>query len=88
MAINLGKPTAAIVIHCLIRGVFIGAGAGVLVAAVATAYDWYLNPSELFHDSAGSHWDVIFDTTVSWFLPVTLVVAIIAVIALLLFRPK
>lgn len=74
--------------RCLIRGVFTGAGAGALVAAVATAYDWYLNPSELFHDAAGSHWDVVVDTAVSWFLPVTLVAAIIAVIALLLFRPK
>jgi len=88
MVINFSKPSAAIAVRCLSRGVLIGLGAGVLVAAVATVYDWYLNPSEVFHGAAGNHWDVIFDTAFSWLWPVALVVTFSAFIALLLFRPR
>ena len=46
------------------------AGAGLLVASTMTALDWRLNPSDLFHSSDGTNWDVVWQTWISWFLPV------------------
>lgn len=88
MALNFRKPRAAEIVQCLVRGAIFGVIVGVLLAAIATGYDWHLNPSGIFHDAAGNHWDIIFDTAISWFLPVAPVVAIFAALAFLLFRPK
>jgi len=47
---------------------------GVAVAAAFTISDWKLNPAGIFQDEAGTHWDIVLETAMSWFLPVVLIV--------------
>ena len=51
-------------------GAGIGFGAGLIVAATMTFLDWRLNPGSIFHDGTGTHWNMVWDTAISWFLPV------------------
>jgi len=51
-----------------------GGAMGLLVAAWFTFADWRLNPAGIFRSEAGTHWDVVLDTVVSWFVPVALLV--------------
>ncbi len=32
--------------------------------------DWRRNPQGIFHDARGTHWEVVWETAVSWFVPV------------------
>ena len=63
--------------------VVVGVTLGVIVAAIMTTLDWRLNPSGIFHNEQGTHWEVVFETAFTWFLPVTLAAS--AATALLLF---
>ena len=56
----------------------VGLLAGLVVATVATLLDWRLNPGGIFHDAAGTNWAVVAETAMSWFLPVALLVAAVA----------
>jgi hypothetical protein len=58
----------------------IGTGilAGLLVSAVMTFLDWRLNPGGVFHGAAGTDWLIVRDTAWSWFWPVALAGAALA----------
>ena len=57
--------------------------AGAAVAALATLKDWRRNPGGLFHDGQGTDWAIVFETAVSWFLPVAATVAVLGALVLL-----
>ena len=67
------------------RSWLIGAAAGAAVAVMVTVpityADWRLNPAGLFHDDTGTHWDVVFETALSWFVPVALLVFAVVTVA-------
>lgn len=44
--------------------------AGLLVASTMTVLDWRLNPGGVFHTPGGTHWEIVWHTWISWFLPV------------------
>jgi hypothetical protein len=46
-----------------------GALLATAVAAAVTFYDWWLNPSGVFHDAAGTNWPAVGETFFSWWLP-------------------
>lgn len=56
-----------------------GAAAGLAAAATATFLDWRLNPGGIFRDADGTRWAVVAETASSWFWPVALLVAALAV---------
>ncbi len=53
-----------------------GFGVGFAVAATMTFLDWRLNPGGIFHDEMGTHWKVVWDTAISWFLPVAAIATV------------
>ena len=63
-------------------GLGIGAAVGLFVASAATFMDWHLNAGGIFHDAEHTDWAVVWETAVSWFVPVA---ATVAVLALLVF---
>ncbi len=65
--------------------VVIGIALGIIVATIMTTLDWRLNPSGIFHNEQGTHWEVVFETAFSWFLPVTMAASAATAILLFLF---
>lgn len=67
-----------------IRGTFwfFGIAVGVAVSASVTlfmvAWEWLENPGGIFRDEAGTNWQFMLDTAVSWFVPTLIYTAIIA----------
>lgn len=53
-----------------------------LVAAVMTFIDWRLNPGGIFRGPAGTDWQIVWDTWISWFLPVLPAAALLALVIL------
>ena len=52
---------------------WIGIVVGLIVALGMTYVDWRHNPQGLFHNEDGTHWRVVIETAISWFVPVGLV---------------
>lgn len=63
-----------------IVGLLFGAALGLAVAAVMAYLDWRLNPSGIYRDETGTHWDFVFETAWSWFLPVALIASAGAIV--------
>jgi hypothetical protein len=53
----------------IVRSAYFSVGVSAVVTAIATEWDWLKNPSGIFHDESGTHWSIVFDTAVSWFIP-------------------
>jgi protein-S-isoprenylcysteine O-methyltransferase Ste14 len=70
-----------------IKGIVIGAVVGILVASVMSFLDWRLNPDGIFHGEGGTSWAVVWETWVSWFVPVALLAAAI-LLPVLLWRSR
>jgi hypothetical protein len=43
---------------------------GLLVASAMSFLDWRLNPGGIFHSETGTNWHVVWETWLSWFIPV------------------
>lgn len=71
----------------LILGVSIGIIIGLVVSSAMTYQDWCLNPGGIFHnESLGTQWSFVWETWISWFLPVSLAGAVTATVALYLYN--
>lgn len=68
--------------NSVLRGFGIGFSAGVIVTIVMTYLDWRLNPDGLFRDFRGTDWDVVTETAVSWFVPVSVLCSALALLVL------
>lgn len=68
----------------LMKSARFGAALGVLVAALTsitmTVWDWLENPGGIFRGAEGTHWEFVFETLASWFLPTLFYVAVIAAV--------
>ena len=69
--------------HPWISGILSSALVGVLVASVMSFLDWRLNPSGIFHGDHGTSWGVVWETWVSWFIPVAVWFGVVALPAFL-----
>ncbi|XOV88241.1 MAG: hypothetical protein ACFHX7_25345 [Pseudomonadota bacterium] len=56
-----------------------------LVTTFVTVWEWLENPGGIFHDAAGTRWHFVFDTAISWFVPVLLQTFMIALLGHLAF---
>ena len=70
----------------LTRAMFVALGFAFLTAGAATFLDWSKNPGGIFRDSTGTNWAVVWETAVSWFVPVLLIVVVAQTVWLLLAR--
>jgi ABC-type dipeptide/oligopeptide/nickel transport system permease component len=53
----------------LVRSAYFSLGLSTVITAVATEWDWLKNPNAVYRDDAGTNWQAVFDTAISWFLP-------------------
>ena len=54
-----------------------------LVVALAMSYvDWRHNPQGIFHSELGTNWNIVFETAVSWFVPVALFTSVLSIAVL------
>lgn len=59
-------------------GLFIAIGLALLLSIIFSAWSWAENPGGIFRDSAGTNWNFVYDTAISWFVPTFLNTFIIA----------
>lgn len=50
--------------------IVIGFAVGVTVASIMAFFDWRLNPGRIFHSDNGTDWHIVWQTWISWFIPV------------------
>lgn len=67
-----------------IIGILSGLLAGIVVAVIMTYQDWQLNPSGIFHNEQGANWPVVWETALSWLLPIWALVSGLVLICLLI----
>lgn len=48
----------------------VGFAVGGTVASIMTFSDWRLNPGGIFHADSGTDWFIVWQTWISWFIPV------------------
>jgi len=65
-----------------IFGVLVGAVVDLVVASAMTVLDWRLNPGGIFHNTQGTDWTVVMETAVSWFVPISVLVSVLALLVL------
>lgn len=51
-------------------------GVSLIISAIVTFLDWQKNPSGIFHSPQGTHWYIVWDTFISWLLPLLPMTAI------------
>jgi hypothetical protein len=57
---------------------------GMVIAVIITYQDWQLNPSGIFHGEQGTNWPVVWETALSWLLPIWALVSALLLICLLI----
>ncbi len=62
-----------------VYALLLGVTVGFIVASVMSFLDWRLNPSGIFHSDLGTDWRVVWDTWISWFIPVFVVGSTVSV---------
>jgi len=61
----------------------LAAAVALLAASTMSYLDWRLNPGGIFRCEDGTSWTVVWETWVSWFVPVLLLAAAVALPAAL-----
>ena len=66
------------------KSVFVGTCSGMVIAflfaAIPASIDWYNNPGAIFRTEAGTDWAILSETWFSWFWPLALIAAPMAVL--------
>ncbi len=65
-----------------VYALLLGVTVGFIVASVMSFLDWRLNPSGIFHSDLGTNWRFVWDTWISWFMPVFVVGSAVSIPAL------
>ena len=65
--------------RALLNAVVVSSTIAILVGAGFAAYDWWLNPGGIFRGPDGTNWRFMYETAVSWFVPVLITVLPVAV---------
>jgi len=69
--------------RCLLYAMVLGTAVGFVTASVMSFLDWRLNPSGIFHSELGTNWRFVWDTWLSWFVPMFVVGSVAAVVVFL-----
>ena len=68
-------------IRSWLLGGIVGSFVGLMVAVGMTFVGWRQNPAGLFHSDQDTHWDIVFETALSWFWPIAIIVLVLTVVA-------
>jgi len=68
----------AVSFRAWVAGFLAGFGIALVLTLIVTLWDWLENPSQIFHGAEGTHWGVVAETALSWFLPTLLYAVLIA----------
>ncbi len=71
-----------------IIGGSVAAVVGIAVAIFFTVADWKQNPGGIFQSESGTHWGVVLETALSWFLPVAVIVFVLVTAIHYLLAPR
>ena len=69
------KRLRELITSSVLFGLSAGFTASVLVAGLFTVWNWVENPEGIFHGASGTNWGFVFDTAISWVVPVFLYTA-------------
>lgn len=62
-----------------VYAMMLGATAGFIAASVMAFLGWRVNPGGIYYSDLGTNWRFVWDTWISWFVPVFLVGSAISV---------
>lgn len=79
--LNLAKINKYIWYFGLAQGLFVS----LAVSLIIVLWEWLENPNGIFHGQQGTHWDNVFDTAISWFVPTFIYVALIIAVVQLIY---
>jgi hypothetical protein len=57
-----------------------------LISAGVTLWEWLENPSGIYHDATNTHWQIVYETAISWFVPTTGYLFFLALLAQLVWH--
>ena len=66
-------------------GIVLGLAIAVVFALVICVWEWIENPGGIFHDANGTNWQFVYDTGISWLIPMFPTFAILAGVSHYLF---
>lgn len=61
-------------VFALLTGILVS----ITVTGIVMIMEWQENPAGIFHDETGVHWHFVFDTVISWIVPVFLYTLVFA----------
>ena len=62
-------------------GTVVGLVVALVVTSFFTLWAWLSNPGGIFRDEAGTNWQFVVETAMSWFIPTFVAVTVIAGLA-------
>ena len=62
-------------------GLALAAAVAILVAILASVWEWIENPGGIFHNSEGTNWQFVFETAWSWWIPTFVYTVVLASLA-------
>ncbi len=71
-----------------LHGFVVGTLITLVVAVLPTFLDWRQNLSGIFQGSAGTNWDVVFETFFSWLWPTFLVAVPVSILVFVLVAER
>ena len=66
-------------------GIVLGLAFAVVFAIVICTWEWIENPGGILHDANGTNWQFVYDTGISWLIPMFPTFAILAGVSHYLF---
>jgi len=76
---------SSIRVNSWLFGVVIGAVISAAITLVIVVWEWRENPGGIYRDANGTNLGIVFDTAISWLVPVFIGTAIIASVLQLLW---
>ena len=61
-------------------GASVGTAIGFVTASMVSFLDWRHNPGRIFHSDGQTHWKVVWDTWLSWFIPVSILACSVVIV--------
>ncbi|XOV83266.1 MAG: hypothetical protein ACFHXK_20740 [bacterium] len=69
-----------------LRSLGLSLAGAVFITAAVTLWEWWENPSGIYHDGATTDWQIVYETAISWFLPAALYLFVVMLLLRLSWR--
>ncbi|PKG72828.1 hypothetical protein CXF83_02740 [Shewanella sp. Choline-02u-19] len=71
--------------HFWFLGLLVGLSVSSVVTLIIVLWERLENPNGIFYNDGGTNWQFIFDTAISWFVPIFVYVSLVVTVIHLLF---